>query len=84
VHNLINYDDIKQVIEEYQCDPSVDLDNCDKDFNISFQLLWEMVKMKIRGSAISFSLSRFLVPSLFFPYLYLRSQKDLKYTVYLN
>jgi hypothetical protein len=46
-------DDIKQVIEEYECDPSVDLDNCDKDFNISFQLLWEMVKMKIRGSAIS-------------------------------
>ena len=45
-------DDIKQVIEEYECDPSVDLDNCDKDFNISFQLLWEMVKMKIRGSAI--------------------------------
>jgi hypothetical protein len=41
------------VIEEYECDPSVDLDNCDKDFNISFQLLWEMVKMKIRGSAIS-------------------------------
>ena len=46
-------DDIKQVIEEYECDPSVDLGNCDKDFNISFQLLWEMVKMKIRGSAIS-------------------------------
>jgi hypothetical protein len=38
-------DDIKQVIEEYECDPSVDLDNCDKDFNISFQLLWEMVKI---------------------------------------
>ena len=46
-------DNIKQVIEEYECDPSVDLDNCDKDLNISFQLLWEMVKMKIRGSAIS-------------------------------
>ena len=46
-------DDIKQVIEEYECDPSVDLDNCDKDFNIGFQLLWEIVKMKIRGSAIS-------------------------------
>jgi hypothetical protein len=42
-------DGIKQVIEEYECDPSVDLDNCDKEFNISFQLLWEMVKMKIRG-----------------------------------
>ena len=42
-------DNIKQVIEEYECDPSVDLDNCDKDFNISFQILWEMVKMKIRG-----------------------------------
>ena len=46
-------DDNKQVIEEYECDPSVDLDNCDKEFIISFQLLWEMVKMKIRGSAIS-------------------------------
>ena len=32
-------DDIEQVIEEYECDPSVDLDNCDKDFNISFYVI---------------------------------------------
>ena len=24
-------------------------------FNISFQLLWDMIKIKVRGSAISFS-----------------------------
>lgn len=31
---------IKQVIGEYECDPSVDLDNHVKEINISFQLLW--------------------------------------------
>jgi hypothetical protein len=46
---VTNY--IKQVIGEYECDPSVDLDNCDKAFNISFQLLW--LKRQFRESAIS-------------------------------
>ena len=49
-------DDIKQVIEESECASSVDLDNCDKEFNISFQLLWEMVKMKIRGVSNFFNI----------------------------
>lgn len=40
---------------EYETDHSVVIDNVDKEFTISNQLLWEMIKMKIRGSAISFS-----------------------------
>ncbi|CAG2253237.1 unnamed protein product [Mytilus edulis] len=47
--------DIKTVIEEYESDPSIDIEKEDKQFNISYQLLWDMIKMKVRGSAISFS-----------------------------
>ncbi|VDI25836.1 Hypothetical predicted protein [Mytilus galloprovincialis] len=47
--------DIKTVIEEYESDPSIDIETEDKQFNISYQLLWDMIKMKVRGSAISFS-----------------------------
>ncbi|CAG2205215.1 E3.1.11.2 [Mytilus edulis] len=47
--------DIKTVIEEYESDPSMDIETDDKQFNISYQLLWDMIKMKVLGSAISFS-----------------------------
>ncbi|CAG2253218.1 unnamed protein product [Mytilus edulis] len=47
--------DIKTVIEEYESDPSIDIETEDKQFNISYQLLWDMIKLKVRGSAISFS-----------------------------
>ncbi|CAG2188988.1 unnamed protein product [Mytilus edulis] len=47
--------DIKTVIEEYESDPSMDIETEDKQFNISYQLLWDMIKMKVLGSAISFS-----------------------------
>ena len=47
--------DINSVVQEYECDSQVDLDNSEKEFHISGQLLWEMIKMKIRGSAISVS-----------------------------
>ncbi|XP_063411618.1 E3 ubiquitin-protein ligase MIB2-like [Mytilus trossulus] len=43
--------DIKTVIEEYESDPSMDIESEDKQFNISYQLLWDMIKMKVRGSA---------------------------------
>jgi len=48
-------EDIKNVMLEYKTDHLVEIDNVDKEFTISNQLLWEMIKMKIRGSAISFS-----------------------------
>ena len=38
---------------EYEIDHLVEIDNVHKEFTISNQLLWEMIKMKIRGSAIS-------------------------------
>jgi len=40
---------------EYETDHLVEIGNVDKEFTISNQLLWEMIKMRIRGSAISFS-----------------------------
>jgi hypothetical protein len=60
-------DDIKQVIEEYECDPSVDLDNCDKDFNISFHhfafalviIPFTFFSLKIFSSISVFSISLF-------------------------
>jgi len=48
-------EDIKNVMLEYKTDHLVEIDNVDKEFTISNQLLWEIIKMKIRGSAISFS-----------------------------
>ena len=48
-------EDIKNVMLEYEIDHLVEIDNVDKEFTISNQLLWEMIKMKIRGSVISFS-----------------------------
>ncbi|VDI21983.1 Hypothetical predicted protein, partial [Mytilus galloprovincialis] len=47
--------EIKTVIEEYESDTSMDIETEDKQFNISYHLLWDMIKMKVRGSAISFS-----------------------------
>ena len=48
-------EDIKNVMLEYEIDHLVEIENVDKEFTISNQLLWKMIKMKIRGSAISFS-----------------------------
>ena len=48
-------EDIKNVMLEYETDHLVEIANVDKEFTISNQLLWEMIKMKIRDSAISFS-----------------------------
>ena len=47
--------DITEVISEYECDPNEDLENLDKAYKIDNQLLWETIKMKIRGTAISCS-----------------------------
>ena len=48
-------EDIKNVMLEYEIDHLVKIDNVDKEFTISNQVIWEMIKMKIRCSAISFS-----------------------------
>ena len=48
-------EDIKNVMLKYKTDHLVEIDKVDKEFTISNQLLWEMIKMKIRGSAISCS-----------------------------
>ncbi|CAG2209635.1 unnamed protein product [Mytilus edulis] len=44
--------DIKLALKS---EPSMDIETEDKQFKISYQLLWDMIKMKVRGSAISFS-----------------------------
>jgi hypothetical protein len=75
-------DDIKQVIEEYECDPSVDLDNCDKDFNISFDLPFCLCPCY--NTIYLFLFQDFFSSISVFSYLSLMSQEDLKYTVYLN
>ena len=49
-------EDIKNAMLKYEIDHLVEIDNVDKEFTISNQLgIWEMIKMKIRCSAISFS-----------------------------
>ena len=48
-------EDIKNVMLEYEIEHLAEIDNADKEFTISNQLLWEMIKMKIRVSSISFS-----------------------------
>ncbi|VDI29171.1 Hypothetical predicted protein [Mytilus galloprovincialis] len=47
--------DIKTLTEEYESDPSIDIATEDKQFDINYQLLWDIIKMKFRESAISFS-----------------------------
>jgi hypothetical protein len=46
---------INEVITEYEYDSDMDLENPDKTFRIDSHLLWETIKMKIRGIAISCS-----------------------------
>ena len=46
---------IDEVITEYEYDSDMDLENSDKTFRIDSHLLWETIKMKIRGTAISCS-----------------------------
>jgi hypothetical protein len=46
---------INEVITEYEYDPDMDLENPEKTFRIDNHLLWETIKMKIRGTAISCS-----------------------------
>ena len=46
---------INEVITEYEYDSDMDLANPDKTFRIDSHLLWETIKMKIRGTAISCS-----------------------------
>ena len=46
---------INEVITEYEYDPDMDLENHDKTFRIDSHLLWEIIKMKIRVTAISCS-----------------------------
>jgi hypothetical protein len=46
---------INEVITEYEYDSDMDLENPDKTFRIDSHLLWETIKMKIRGTAISCS-----------------------------
>ena len=43
---------INEVITEYEYDSDMDLENPDKTFLIDSHLLWETIKMKIRGTAI--------------------------------
>jgi hypothetical protein len=46
---------INEVVTEYEYDSNIDLYNHDKTFIIDRHLLWETIKMKIRGTAISCS-----------------------------
>ena len=46
---------INEVITEYEYDRDMDLENPEKTFRIDGHLLWETIKMKIRGTAISCS-----------------------------
>ena len=41
-------EDIKNVMLEYEIDHLVEIENVDKEFTISNQLLWEMIKMKLK------------------------------------
>ena len=43
---------INEVITEYEYDSDMDLENPDKTFLIDSHLLWETIKMKIRGTAM--------------------------------
>ena len=43
---------INNVLCEYETDPLVNTEDASKEYKISKQLLWEMIKMKIRGSYI--------------------------------
>jgi hypothetical protein len=44
---------INEVITEYEYDSDMDLENPDKTFRIDSHLLWEIIKMKIRVTAVS-------------------------------
>jgi hypothetical protein len=46
---------INEVITEYEYDPDMDLENPENTFRIDSHLLWETIKVKIRGTAISCS-----------------------------
>jgi hypothetical protein len=46
---------INEVITEYEYDSNMDLENPDTTFRIDSHLLWETIKIKIMGTAISCS-----------------------------
>jgi hypothetical protein len=46
---------INEVITEYEYDSDMDLEKPEKTFRIDSHLLWETIKVKIRGTAISCS-----------------------------
>lgn len=41
-----------QLCHNYESAPSVDIETEDKQLNINYKLLWDMIKLKVRGSAI--------------------------------